>query len=64
MPAFTRADLEQLGPVGIVSAVASWLGAFGSVLIVAAVLGRYLTGFLSSGAERPTRRRRRFHLPG
>jgi hypothetical protein len=43
--------------------VASWLVAFGSVLIVAAVLGRYLTGFLNPGVERPTRRRRRLHLP-
>jgi membrane protein len=62
MPVFARANLEQFGPLGIVFALASWLVMFGGVLIVAAVLGRFVNSLLTRSAgegagERPTRPR-------
>jgi membrane protein len=51
MPPYTRANLEQFGPLGIVFAVASWLVVFGGVLITATVLGRLAGGLL--GRVRP-----------
>jgi len=59
MPAFTRANLEQFGSLGIVFAVASWLVTFGGVVIVATVLGRFSSGLLKRVAEQPRWRRRR-----
>jgi membrane protein len=60
MPVFTRANLEQFGPLGIVFSLASWLVMFGGVLIVATVLGRFVNSLLARsdrhGAdERPSR---------
>lgn len=46
MPAYTRANREQFGSLGIVFAVASWLVMFGGVLIVATVAGRFVTRLL------------------
>jgi len=43
MPAFTRSNLEQFGPLGVVFAVGSWLVVFGGVLVVATVVGRLLS---------------------
>jgi membrane protein len=43
MPAFTRSNLEQFGPLGVVFAIGSWLVVFGGVLVVATVLGRQLS---------------------
>jgi membrane protein len=42
MPPFTRSNLEQFGPLGVVFAVGSWLVLFGGVLVVATVVGRQL----------------------
>jgi membrane protein len=43
MPAFTRANLEQYGPIGVVFSVGSWLVVLGGVLVVATVVGRLLS---------------------
>lgn len=43
MPAFTRSNLDQFGPLGVVFAVGSWLVLFGGVLVVATVAGRQLS---------------------
>ena len=40
MPAFTRSNLDQFGPLGVVFAIGSWLVVFGGVLVVATVVGR------------------------
>jgi membrane protein len=53
MPAYTRANLEQFGSLGIVFAVASWLVMFGGVLIVATVVGRFAGTVLSPAGEGP-----------
>jgi membrane protein len=42
MPAFTRSNLDQFGPLGVVFAIGSWLVVFGGVLVVATVVGRQL----------------------
>jgi membrane protein len=63
MPAFTDANLEQFGPLGLVFAVASWLVMFGGVVMVATVLGRLVSGFVTPvRAVQPTRMGRRFRL--
>jgi membrane protein len=43
MPPFTRNNLDQFGPLGVVFAVGSWLVLFGGVLVVATVVGRQLS---------------------
>lgn len=43
MPTFTRSNLDQFGPLGVVFAVGSWLVVFGGVLVVAAVVGRQIS---------------------
>jgi membrane protein len=43
MPPFTRSNLEQFGPLGVVFAVGSWLVVFGGVLVAAAVVGRQVS---------------------
>ena len=43
MPAFTRSNLEQFGPLGVVFAIGTWLVVFGGVLVVATVVGRLLS---------------------
>jgi membrane protein len=43
MPPFTRNNLDQFGPLGVVFAVGSWLVLFGGVLVVATVVGRELS---------------------
>jgi membrane protein len=43
MPPFTRANLEQYGPLGVVFSIGSWLVVFGGVLVVSAVLGRLVS---------------------
>jgi membrane protein len=42
MPPFTRSNLQQFGPLGVVFALGSWLVVFGGVLVVATVVGRQL----------------------
>ena len=42
MPAFTRSNLDQFGPLGVVFAIGSWLVVFGGVLVVGTVVGRQL----------------------
>ena len=54
MPVFARANLEQFGPLGIVFALASWLVMFGGVLIVATVLGRFVSRLLARGGPEET----------
>ena len=56
MPAYTRANLEQFGSLGVVFAVASWLVMFGGVLIVATVLGRFAGDVLSPATVGPPKR--------
>jgi uncharacterized BrkB/YihY/UPF0761 family membrane protein len=62
MPRFARSSVEQFGSVGVVLAAASWLVAFGGVLVVTTVLGRLLaeqspwhllTGRLAGGSSTP-----------
>jgi len=69
MPAFTRSNLDQFGPLGVVFAVGSWLVVFGGVLVVAAVVGRQIsrwwlpeqtTAALPGPVQGPSRR----HGPG
>jgi membrane protein len=55
MPAFTRSNLEQFGPLGIVFAIGSWLVAFGGVLVVATVVGRLLSQWWLPSARVPGR---------
>ena len=43
MPAFTRANLEQFGPLGVVFSIGSWLVMLGGVLVVTTVLGRLVS---------------------
>lgn len=50
MPQFTRNNLEQYGPLGVVFAVGSWLVVFGGTLVVAAVVGRLLSEWRSGAA--------------
>jgi membrane protein len=65
MPPFTRANLDQFGSLGIVFAIASWLVMVGGVLIVATVLGRFVSDVLSPvGADGPKRWRRRLRPRG
>jgi len=51
MPRYTRASLEQFGPLGVVFAIASWLVVFGGALVLAAVIGRRLPGVEALRAE-------------
>ena len=62
MPAFARANLDQFGPLGIVFAMASWLVVFGGVVIVATVLGRFVSPFVMPAGEQPSWRVRRSRL--
>ena len=50
MPAVTRSNLDQFGPLGVVFAVGSWLVVFGGVLVVATVVGRLLSLWLLPSA--------------
>lgn len=55
MPAYTAANLEHFGPLGVVFAIGTWLVVFGGVLVVAAILGRHVPwiGEPLSEAETP-----------
>jgi membrane protein len=55
MPAFTRSNLEQFGPLGVVFAVGSWLVVFGGVLTLATVVGRLLSQWWLPSAVEPGR---------
>lgn len=43
MPRYVEANVAQFGPLGLIFAVATWLIAFGGVMVVSTVLGRVLT---------------------
>jgi membrane protein len=43
MPPYTRANLEQYGPLGVVFSIGSWLVMLGGVLVVATVIGRLVS---------------------
>jgi membrane protein len=53
MPAFTRSNLDQFGPLGVVFAVGSWLVVFGGVLVVATVVGRLVSQWWLPSAVEP-----------
>jgi membrane protein len=75
MPPFTRSNLEQFGPLGVVFAVGSWLVLFGGVLVVATVVGRQVSlwwlpavgdagGGVGEDAVAPSGTPARFRRPG
>lgn len=53
MPQFTRSNLEQYGPLGVVFSLGSWLVVFGGALVVAAVVGRLLSEWRGSAPAEP-----------
>jgi len=67
MPPFTRANLEQYGPLGVVFSVGSWLVMLGGVLVVATVVGRLVSEWFGGpvdGASTQEEARGAAHVAG